>query len=145
MGPAGDVFGVDGILLGRVLRSSPHSDNLVGYGGPTDVLVGLGADLDTVVGIAIRDTYDTEKYVGYVTGEEAFMEMFNGKRLSELAGFDLEANEVEGVSGATMTSVTVAQGVVRVAQAELAARGRRWIRPGRRCGLECGISARRRW
>ena len=90
----------------RVIRSSPHSDNIVGYGGPSDVLVGLGAD-GKIVGIAIRETYDTEKYVGYVRDEYSFMQLFNGKTLEEMAGFDLEANEVEGVSGATMTSLAV--------------------------------------
>ncbi len=44
--------------------------------------------------------------------------MFNGKTLAEVAGFDLEQNEVEGVSGATMTSLTVARAVLALAEAE---------------------------
>ena len=114
----GEVIGAQGGVLGRLLRSSPHSDNQVGYAGPSDVLVGLAARSDTIVGIAIRDTYDTGKYVGYVRDEAGFMEMFDGKSLGEMAAFDLEANEVEGVSGATMTSMTVAQALVDLARAE---------------------------
>ena len=118
LSPSGEVLDGAGGRLGKLLRTSPHSDNVVGYGGPTDVLVGLGSDSDTVVGIAIRETYDTEKYVGWVEDEAFFMEMFNGKSLAGLASFDLEDNEVEGVSGATMTSLAVAQAVVELAKAE---------------------------
>ena len=118
--PDGDVLGADGGVIGRLLRTSPHSDNVVGYGGPSDVLVGVKGDRDEIIGIAIRDTYDTAKYVGWVTDEAYFMELFNGKPLAELAGFDLQANEVEGVSGATMTSMAVAQSLVELANSEVA-------------------------
>jgi hypothetical protein len=114
----GEVIGEGGVRLGKLLSSAPHSDSLVGYAGPSEVLLGVSGERDEIAGIAIRDSYDTEKYVGYVRDELGFIEMFNGKTLEEMAGFDLEANEVEGVSGATMTSLTVARAVVALAEAE---------------------------
>lgn len=105
----GDVFGASGDVLGRIYRSSPQSDNLIGYGGPSDVLVGVGTD-EKIIGIVIRKSYDTEKYVGYVRDEASFMQMFEGKTLQEVAEF----GEVEGVSGATMTSQAVARAVAKV-------------------------------
>ncbi|MFT4549871.1 MAG: NosR/NirI family nitrous oxide reductase transcriptional regulator [Verrucomicrobiales bacterium] len=113
----GVVYGNSG-LLGRLHHTSPHSDNLIGYGGPSDVLVGVSGEGGKILGMVIRDTYDTEKYVGYVRDEAAFMQMFNGKKLEQLADFLLEENEVEGVSGATMTSLTVAEAVIALARAE---------------------------
>ncbi|MEM9659161.1 MAG: 4Fe-4S binding protein, partial [Planctomycetota bacterium] len=44
-------------------------------------------------------------------------EIFNGLSLAELAVLDLAAAEVEGVSGATMTSLAVAEGAVAAAAA----------------------------
>ncbi|MGI9241923.1 MAG: FMN-binding protein, partial [Verrucomicrobiales bacterium] len=118
LGEQGEVFGPGGVQLGSLLSTAPHSDSLIGYAGPSEVLVGVAGESDEIVGIVIRDTYDTEKYVGYVRDEAGFIEMFNGRALRDLAGFDLEANEVEGVSGATMTSMTVARAVVALAEAE---------------------------
>ena len=120
-GPGGgQVYGKGGVLLGRLLRSSPHSDNLIGYGGPTDLLVGVTGDDDTIVGIAIGETYDTEKYVGWVEQEAGFIEMFNGKTLAEMAQFDPVENGVEGVSGATMTSMNVTYALIELAEADVA-------------------------
>lgn len=115
---SGEVIGEGGVSLGRLLSSAPHSDSLVGYAGPSEILVGVTGAHDEIVGIAIRDSYDTEPYVGYVRDEVGFIEMFNGKTLAEMARFDLDENEVEGVSGATMTSMTVARAVVALAAAE---------------------------
>jgi len=117
LGADGKVFDSDGVLLGQLLRSSPLTDNLRGYGGPTDLLVGVTGEEAAIVGIAIGDTYDTEKHVGWVEQEAGFIEMFNGKTLAEVAEFDLEENEVEGVSGATMTSMTVAVALGELARA----------------------------
>ena len=104
--------------LGWVLRTSPAADNTIGYQGPTDTLIGF--DLGgRVVGLAVRKSYDNEPYVGYVRDDAYFRTLFNGKSLDELAGLDLEAAGVEGVSGATMTSMAVARGLVLAARQKL--------------------------
>lgn len=102
-------------LLGYVVRSSPAADNIVGYQGPTDSVIGLDLN-DQVIGFALGKSYDNEPYVGYVRDDEYFGRTFNGLSLEELADADLHAMQVEGVSGATMTSFAVAEGIVAAAQ-----------------------------
>jgi hypothetical protein len=68
-----------------------------------------------VLGIAVHKTYETESYVDWVRDDRHFLESFNGKHRQELADLDLQATEVEGVSGATMTSMAMARGVVLAA------------------------------
>ncbi|MFV0446507.1 MAG: 4Fe-4S binding protein [Planctomycetaceae bacterium] len=80
-----------------------------------------------VLGIQLGRSYDNEPYVGYVRGDRYFFQSFkdfhNG-RLDDLAGMDLKAEGVEGVSGATMTSLAVAQGIIAAAQQRQAAEAR---------------------
>lgn len=109
------VFDQDDDEVGSVLRTSPAADNTIGYQGPTDALVGL--DLGgKVVGVAVGKSYDNEPYVGYVREDDYFRSTFNKLDLRTLAEFDLLENQVEGVSGATMTSMAVADGIVLAAQ-----------------------------
>lgn len=101
--------------LGYVLRTSPVVGNLIGYQGPTDTLIGLTLD-GKVQGIKLRKSYDNEPYVGYVRADSFFLNLFNELIFAEVAKLDLQVAEVEGVSGATMTSMAVAQGVVLAAK-----------------------------
>ena len=103
-------------LLGRVLRSGPFSDDLIGYQGPTEMLIQLSPD-DRITAIRLRRSFDNEPYVDYVRTEAGFWEIFQGKSLSELARFVPADAGVEGVSGATMTSLAVADTIVAAAQA----------------------------
>lgn len=109
------ILNAEGLLLGYVFRTSPAADNLVGYQGPTDTLVMLDTD-EKVLGIQLRHSFDNEPYVGYVKDEEYFLNLFNGRTLAELAALDLFEARVEGVSGATMTSMNVADALVAAAK-----------------------------
>lgn len=109
------VHAADRTLLGYVFRTSPTADNLVGYQGPTDTIVALDTQ-EQVLGIGLRHSFDNEPYVGYVEDEEYFLNLFNGRSLTDLAELDLFEAQVEGVSGATMTSMTVADGLVLAAR-----------------------------
>lgn len=102
--------------LGSLMRTSPAADNVIGYQGPTDTLVALDAG-DRVIGMRIRSSFDNEPYVGYVRDEAYFMTLFNGRDPSSLAEMDLFEDQVEGVSGATMTSMAVAEGLIAVGKA----------------------------
>jgi NosR/NirI family nitrous oxide reductase transcriptional regulator len=73
-----------------------------------------------VFGVAVSRSYDNEPYVGYVREDRYFFKTFVGRTLSELAQFDLKAARVEGVSGATMTSMAVAEGLPVAAKQLLA-------------------------
>lgn len=124
--------------LGCVLRTSPAADNIVGYQGPTESLLGLvlrspaessaasgsaaaaalvPADAWDVTGVLVGRSYDNEPYVGYVREDRYYFQLFTGRTLADLARMDLQAEGVEGVSGATMTSLAVAAGLVAAAQA----------------------------
>ena len=103
-------------LLGHLHRTSPASDNVVGYQGPTDSLIALDASGQTI-GIAIGVSYDNEPYVGYVREDKYFRKLFNDQTLEELAELDWELAGIEGVSGATMTSRAVAKGIIASATA----------------------------
>jgi NosR/NirI family transcriptional regulator, nitrous oxide reductase regulator len=105
-----------GNVTGRVIRTGPLSDDLSGYQGPTELLVLLSPD-DKVIDLRIRKSFDNEPYVGYVRTERSFWRLFKGKSLEELSQFDPVAAGVEGVSGATMTSVNVADTLVAAAKA----------------------------
>lgn len=115
------VYSSDNRLIGTVIRTSPAADEIVGYQGPTDTLIALNQQTE-VVGIRLRSTFDNEKYVTYVREEEYFLTLFNGLSLQKLSELDLLKAQVEGVSGATMTSMSVADGLLAAAQARLQTR-----------------------
>jgi len=100
--------------IGTILRTSPAADPIIGYQGPTEALIGFDRN-QRVIGMVLGKSYDNDPYVSYVRDNEYFLALFNNKVLAELAKFDLEEAEVEGVSGATMTSMAIARGLVLAA------------------------------
>jgi NosR/NirI family nitrous oxide reductase transcriptional regulator len=115
-----EVLDGEGRVIAVVLRTAPVTDVLVGYKGPSDILVVLDAAGERVKRIALRKSYDTKRYVGYVTGDAYFMELFNGRSMEELKDLDFKTAKIEGVSGATETSWSIAEGLKR--------RAERWIK-----------------
>lgn len=99
------VLGAESNEIGYVLRSSPVADHVHGYQGPTDFLTFFDVDkkyLRTVIRSSF-DNMEPEPFVEYVRDEEYFLvDQFSGLTLTELA--ELDEFDVEGVSGATMTS-----------------------------------------
>ncbi|NND96955.1 MAG: FMN-binding protein [Pirellulaceae bacterium] len=106
----------DDAISARLVRTGPLADAVIGYQGPTELLLVLN-DTNTVQRVKLRRSYDNEPYVDYVRTERSFWKIFEGKTLTELAAFDPAAAGVEGVSGATMTSMAVADTIVAAAQA----------------------------
>lgn len=115
--------------LGWLLRTSPASDNLIGYQGPTDTLIGFSTD-GNVLGIHIAGSFDNEPYVGYVRQDAGFADLWKEYRWPGLDEIELEKEGIEGVSGATMTSMAIAEGILSTAKAyrdsEEAAQANRW-------------------
>ncbi len=106
---------------GRVawaVRTGPLTESVIGYQGPTDTLLVFDSDAQRLLGLSLRKSYDNDPYVGYVRDDRYFDEHLVGKSLEELAelsrGFDRDRS-FDGVSGATMTSQAVAEGIVRAA------------------------------
>lgn len=118
-----EVLDAGGRRVAWAVRTAPVTDTLVGYKGPSDTLLLLDAAGEVVRGMALRKSYDTRRYVGYVTGDAYFMGLFNGRRMTELAALDFKEAKIEGVSGATETSWAVAEGLKRRAEAWLAGQG----------------------
>lgn len=102
-------------LIGYAARTSPHADHMMGYQGPTDVLMVLDP-AEILIGSAIRDTYDNQPYVGYLTEDEYFLNTFKGFDLGELSRIDLVEMGVIEVTGATKTSTTVAEALIHAAE-----------------------------
>ncbi|MGB7346922.1 MAG: FMN-binding protein [Pirellulaceae bacterium] len=99
----------------RLIRTGPLTDDIAGYQGPTELLFRIDQS-DSVNRIRLRSSFDNEPYVDYVRMETGFWKTFEGKTIDELAVFDPVAQRVEGVSGATMTSLAVADTIVAVAK-----------------------------
>ena len=115
-----DVMNGDGHAIGWSVRGSPRTDRIVGYQGPSDLLLVFDRRW-RLLGFTIRASFDNQPYVRYVEEDEPFRSLFRQLSIDELSRFDLEAEEVEGVSGATMTSMAVARiliEAVRGAQSE---------------------------
>lgn len=102
----------EGQQLGYVVRTSPYSDKVIGYRGWTDSLVAFDPALK-VLGVRVRFSKDTREHVGDVVGDPYFMKTWNGKSWDEIAGKTPEEAGIEGVSGASMTSLAIAEGIMR--------------------------------
>lgn len=100
--------------LGTLVRTGAIVDDEIGYQGPTEMLLAFDSSA-TLVRVSVRQSFDNEPYVGYVPQEYSFWKMFTGKNIAELAAMDVVSEGVEGVSGATMTSMAIAYSLPRVA------------------------------
>ena len=107
-----DVLARDGAKLGYVLQTAPVSDSIVGYRGWTNTLVAFDNDL-RVVGVRIRASEDTVEHVDDIKKDRGFLRTWNGRTWDEVAGRTPEEEGIEGVSGASMTSLAIAEGIVR--------------------------------
>jgi Na+-translocating ferredoxin:NAD+ oxidoreductase RnfG subunit len=106
----------EGNALGNVIRTGPLEDGVIGYQGPTELLIKLDPAGELVEDIKLRSSFDNQPYVRYCKTEYSFWPLFEGQTISQLAAMDLEAAGVEGVSGATMTSMAIAKTLVSASQ-----------------------------
>ena len=106
------VVGADGARLGYVLQTAPVSDGIVGYRGWTNTLVAFDAALH-VVGVRIRASQDTVEHVDDIRKDRGFLKTWNGRSWDAVAGRTPAEEGIEGVSGASMTSLALAEGIVR--------------------------------
>ena len=114
------VFDAGGRKLGYVLQTAPVSDSIVGYRGRTNTLIAFDPALH-VVGVRIRASEDTVEHVSDIKMDRRFLKTWNGRSWDEVAGRTPEEEGIEGVSGASMTSLALADGIVRRLRAANAA------------------------
>ncbi len=101
----------EGGHAGYVARTSPHADGMIGYQGPTDVVLVLDTE-KRLLSAATRSSYDNEPYVGYLEKDPYFYNTFVGFALDEIAQLDPVDAGLDGVSGATKTSITVSEAII---------------------------------
>lgn len=113
-----------GRKLGYVVRTQPQCQDIIGYCGVTDALVVLDPSWK-ILGLKIHASDDTKDYVDNVTLDRRFLKKWNGLTWDAAAALDLKAAGIEGVSGATMTSMAIARSVkarLQMSVGELVAR-----------------------
>ena len=101
----------DGSLLGYAVRVETQ-----GYGGTITLLAGLSSDLETIIGIEVVEQVETPGLGGNIT-ESEFKRQFAGLDADEPVTYvkniepDKDANEIQAISGATITSRAVTSGI----------------------------------
>lgn len=100
--------GVNGSnLIGYTVKTLPK-----GYGGAIELMVGISKD-GTLTGINIGSMSETPG-LGSKAGEDGFKDQFkhkNAKEISVVKGKTSSEQEIEAISGATITSQAVTDGV----------------------------------
>lgn len=100
-----------GELLGYAVRVETQ-----GYGGTITLLVGLTPDLRTIKGIEVVEQIETPGLGGNITNT-SFKQQFEGLEARERISYvknvepDKDANEIQAISGATITSRAVVTGI----------------------------------
>jgi len=92
-----EVKDAKGNKLGTVLFSSPYSDNIKGFNGPTPLLIALDAE-GRIKTVALLENEETPRFAQRVV-EGGLYEAWNGLPVDEALNKDVDA-----VSGATYTS-----------------------------------------
>jgi thiamine biosynthesis lipoprotein ApbE/Na+-translocating ferredoxin:NAD+ oxidoreductase RnfG subunit len=105
------VNSADGSLMGYLVRTSPASDDLIGYQGPTECLIAVAADERSLLGVRMRKTYDTPDYADRVREDSNYMKLLTKWTTDQWCTLDFQKEGIEGVAGATMTSYAVAEGI----------------------------------
>ncbi len=95
----------DETKLGSVLQTFPQSRKYLGFSGPTNTLVAFDP-AGNVLGMAILSSLDTRDHIDLIRQDPRFFSALNGKTASEAA-----SARVEAVTGATLTSLAILQGV----------------------------------
>ena len=83
--------------IGFVLLSSPYSDNIMGFNGPTPLQIALDKD-GLIIEVKLLENRETPSFLNRVI-EAGFLDSWNGLNVYEA----LE-KEVDAVSGATYSS-----------------------------------------
>lgn len=105
-----EVKDAKGDKIGTVLFSSPYSDNVIGFNGPTPLLIALDSE-DRIKNVVLLENQETPGFAKRVV-ESGFYETWNGLSPEEAIG-----KEVDAVSGATYTANGVKNSLIARLQA----------------------------
>jgi len=98
--------------IGLAMRTLPEAGKIVGYRGWTDCLIVLDPALK-VIAVKIRDSQDTREHVGDIREDRSFLRSWKGRTWNELLNLDPREAGIDGVSGASMTSEAIVEGILR--------------------------------
>ncbi|MCA9042995.1 MAG: FMN-binding protein [Planctomycetaceae bacterium] len=102
------ILDADGEVLGHAVQTAPDSNGIIGFSGPSNML--LVFDSGGVLQDArVLSSGDTRDHVERVNTDAKFLRSFRGKTWNDLAN----STHVDGVSGATLTSMAMYNGIVR--------------------------------
>lgn len=93
--------------LGALLTTSPETDSIIGYSGPTNLLVGLDTT-GAVEGIRLLRSGDTPEHVELVLADPAFLQAFVGWKPGKGP-----PPKIAAVTGATLTSYAIAESLAQ--------------------------------
>ena len=93
--------------LGFALQTAPDSNDISGFSGPTNVLIVFKAD-GTLTGLEILSSEDTRDHVELIRRDPRFLKSLNGLTRDGIARAEMDA-----VSGATLTSLAIANSIRR--------------------------------
>ncbi len=99
------VWSGGGERLGTVLKTSPQTDDLIGYSGPSNLLAAIDVD-GRVVGVKLLTSGDTPAHVSDVRRHDAFWRRFIGWTPSSEP-----LPKIDGVGGSTLTSLAMVEAV----------------------------------
>jgi NosR/NirI family nitrous oxide reductase transcriptional regulator len=102
--PRRDAYAQDGSLLGCVVRSSDLAPQVKGYGGRIPLLIGVSPG-GTIAGVVALDHSETPSYVRDIS---RFLDRFRGRNVKEKLSIGVD---LDGMTGATVTSKAIADGV----------------------------------
>jgi len=100
-----EVKDAKGNNLGTVLFSSPYSDGIKGFNGPTPLLIALDAE-SRIKNVVLLENQETPHYAGLVVNGGLY-DAWNGLTPDEALNKDVDA-----VSGATFTSNGVKKSLI---------------------------------
>ena len=113
----------EGRELGYVVRTQPRCHDIIGYCGVTDTLIALDPAWK-ILGLKVRSSDDTKDHLRDVVTDRKFLKKWNDLTWDQAADLDFRKAGIEGVSGATMTSMGIARSVkarLQLSRDELAA------------------------
>ncbi len=96
----------DGLVIGLVAQTLPEAAEMIGYSGPTNTLIAMDPK-GQVIGLRVLHSDDTPEHVAEVISQRKFFAQFKEMHMGDAA-----AKRVDGVSGATLTSSAIAEGVL---------------------------------
>ncbi|MBM4000597.1 MAG: FMN-binding protein [Planctomycetes bacterium] len=92
--------------IGYAIETSPPSDSIIGFSGPTNTLLVFDTRM-RVVGVDLLESGDTPDHVRRVAENTAFLTALVGRSWEEAA----DPTGVDAVTGATLTSLAILEGI----------------------------------